>query len=59
MKNYLLPALGIIVVAIILVVINECTELTVIKDYAMVFIIGGMLLGVALTKLSGKKNKKK
>ena len=58
MNKKFLPALGIILVAIILIVINEFTELTFIKDYALMFIIGGMLLGVWLTKLS-KKSKEK
>lgn len=54
MNKKFLPALGIIIVAIILIVINEFTELTFIKDYALIFIIGGMFLGVWLTKLSEK-----
>jgi len=53
-KRKLLPALGIVIVAIILIAINELTELTFIKDYALIFIITGMLLGVGLTKLSEK-----
>jgi positive regulator of sigma E activity len=58
MNKKFLPALGIILVAIILIVINEFTELTFIKDYALMFIIGGMLLGVWLTKLSEKSKEK-
>lgn len=54
MKNYLVPAIGIILTTIILVVINEFTELTFIKDYALIFIIAAMLLGVWLGRLSGK-----
>lgn len=54
MKKNLLPAAGIIIVTIILVVINEFTETTFIKDYAFVFIIAGMLFGVWLTKLSDR-----
>tara|TARA_B100000963_G_scaffold54725_1_gene42901 strand:- start:3502 stop:3666 length:165 start_codon:yes stop_codon:yes gene_type:complete len=53
MNKKFLPALGIIIVAIILIVMNEFTELKFIKDYAFIFIIGGMLLCVWLTKLSG------
>jgi len=59
MKNYLIPAIGIIITTIILVVINEFTEMTFIKDYALLFIIAAMLLGVWLAKLSGKTDGKK
>ena len=48
-KNFL-PALGIIVVTAVLLLINELTETTFIKDYALIFIIGGMFLGMGLTK---------
>ena len=58
MNKKFLPALGIILVAIILIVISEFTDLTFIKDYALMFIIGGMLLGVWLTKLSEKSKEK-
>ncbi len=54
MNKNILPAIGIIVVAIILLALNEFTETTFIKDYAFLFIISGMLLGVALTKLANK-----
>ena len=56
MKKKILPALGIIIVAIILVVINEFTELTFIADYALIFIIAGMFFGLWLSKLSDKAN---
>jgi len=59
MNKKILPALGIIIVTIILVVINEFTEMTFIKDYALIFIIAGMLLGVGLTKLADKSKGKK
>lgn len=59
MKNYLIPAMGIISVTIIMVVINELTETTFIKDYALILIIAGMLLGVWLTKISEKSKGKK
>ena len=59
MKKILLPALGIIVVTIVLVVLNEFTELTFIKDYALVFIIAGMFFGVWLTKRSEKSTRNK
>lgn len=58
MNKNILPAAGIIIVAIILIIINELTELTFIKDYALIFIIAGMLLGVWLTKLSGRSGEK-
>lgn len=54
MNTKILPAVGIIVVTIILVTMNEFTEWTFIKDYALIFIIAGMLLGVGLTKLAHK-----
>jgi hypothetical protein len=59
MNKKILPALGIIIVAIILVAINEFTEMTFIKDYALIFIIAGMLLGVGLTKLADKSKDEK
>ena len=39
MKNYLIPAIGIIITTLILVVINEFTETTFIKDYALLLIM--------------------
>ena len=54
MKKNTLPALGIVLVTLILLVINEFTDTTVIKDYAFLFIIGGMLLGVFLTRLGDR-----
>jgi hypothetical protein len=54
MNKKFLPALGIIFVTIILLLINEFTEMTFIKDYALIFIIAGMFLGVWLTKISDK-----
>ena len=59
MNKNLLPAIGIIVVAIILLALNKFTETTFIKDYAFVFIISGMFLGIALTKLANKSKDKK
>jgi len=59
MNKKILPALGIIIVTIILVAINEFTEMTFIKDYALIFIIAGMLLGVGLTKLADKSKGEK
>ena len=54
MKHQFLPALGIVLVTIVLVAINEFTEMTFIKDYALIFIIAGMLFGVWLSNLSNK-----
>jgi hypothetical protein len=59
MQRKFLPALGIIIVTVILVAINELTELTFVKDYALIFIIAGMLFGVWLTKLSDKSKNQK
>ena len=59
MKKKILPALGIIIVTIILVVTNEFTELTFITDYALIFIIAGMFFGLWLSKLSDKANENK
>lgn len=58
MRKYFLPAMGIIVVTIILVIINEFTETTFIKDYALILIVAGMLLGVWLSRLSERSGKK-
>lgn len=58
MSKKILPAAGIIIVTIILLAINTLTELTIIKDYALIFIIAGMLFGVWLTKQSEKSKEK-
>lgn len=58
MNKKLLPAIGIIVVTIILLLLNEFTDTTFIKDYAYLFIIAGMLLGVGLTNLANKSKNK-
>ena len=58
MNKKLVPAIGIIVVTIILLLLNEFTETTFIKDYAYLFIITGMLLGVGLTNLANKSKNK-
>lgn len=54
MKRKMLPTIGIIIVAIILITINEFTELNFIKEYAFLFIVTGMLLGIVLTKIGDK-----
>lgn len=59
MRRTLWPAAGIIVVTVILVAINEFTETTFIKDYALIFIIGGMFLGMGLTRLADKREGEK
>jgi len=59
MNKKILPAVGIIIVAIILVVINQFTDTTIIKDYALLFIIAGMFLGMWITKYVEKKSLQK
>lgn len=54
MSSKLFPAAGIILVSLILLVVNEFTESTFIRDYAFILIISGMLLGVWFTKLSNR-----
>ena len=54
MKNYFIPAISIVVVTIILLALNEFTEFTFIKDYALVFIVAAMFFGVWLGKISEK-----
>ena len=58
MNKKFLPAVGIVIVTIILIVISEFTELTFITDYALIFIISGMFLGIGLSKLADKSNGK-
>ncbi|WP_411358067.1 hypothetical protein [Pseudidiomarina salilacus] len=50
MKNYLFPAVSIVIVTVILVTINQLTEFTFVQDYALLFIIAAMLFGVWLGK---------
>ena len=57
MNKNIFPAIGIILVAAILISLNEFTEMTFINDYAYLFIISAMLLGVSLTKTSDKAKK--
>ncbi len=52
MKKKLFPAIGIVIVTLILLAINEFTEATFIKDYALIFIIAGMFFGLWLAKFS-------
>lgn len=54
MNKNLLPAVGIIVVTAVLLLINQFTETTVIKDFALIFIIAGMFLGMGLTKWANR-----
>lgn len=42
------PALSIVVISLLLIGINEFTEWSFIRDYALVFIIAGMFLGLWL-----------
>jgi multisubunit Na+/H+ antiporter MnhF subunit len=55
MKEYLIPATGIVIVTVILIVLNELTESNFVQEYAYLLIIGGMLTGVVLAKWAGKK----
>ena len=57
MNKNIYPAIGIILVAAILISLNEFTDMTFIKDYAYLFIISAMLLGVSLIKISDKAKK--
>ena len=63
MNNKLLPALGIIIAAVILLVISESTTQepvhTFISKYAFLFIISGMLLGLAITNYINTSNQEK
>ena len=52
MKKKLFPAIGIIIVTIVLLIINKFTEMTFIKDYALVFIIAAMFFGFWLARQS-------
>lgn len=58
MKKNMIPAIGIVIVTLILLALNQFTELTFIKDYSLIFIISGMLLGVGLTKLANHSKDK-
>ena len=50
MKKSFLPAVAIIITTTLLVAINEFTELSFIKDYALLLIIAAMLFGFWLGK---------
>jgi uncharacterized membrane protein len=52
MNSYKWPALGIVSVTLILILINNLTEMTFVTDYALLFIIAGMFVGVFLGRLS-------
>jgi len=55
MKNYYYPAIAIVLTAIVLIALNEYTNMPFLKDYAFLFIIVAMLLGFGLTRLMRKK----
>ncbi len=59
MIKKLLPAAGIIIVTVILIAINEYTSGSFIKDYALILIVAGMLLGVGLGRWSDRTTKEK
>ena len=50
MRQSLIPFLGIVLVTMILVALNEWTDLAVVRDYAFVFIVAAMLFGLWLEK---------
>jgi len=56
MKQYLIPAAGIVIVTLLLLAINRWTETSIVKDYAYLFIIAATLLGVWLARLLAKRN---
>jgi len=57
MRNSFIPFLGIVLVTMILVALNEWTEWALVRDYAFVFILAAMLLGLWLEKqISGGRN---
>lgn len=56
MRNYLIPAVGIVLITLVLLALNQWTETTFIQDYAYFFIVAAMLLGVWLARVSAKDN---
>lgn len=54
MNKKFFPALGIVIVSIILLLISEFTEYTFITNYAFLIIIAAMYLGMELEKLNYK-----
>lgn len=58
MRNYFIPAISIVIVTIIIVLINEFTELSTLKNYAFLFIVAAMLLGIGIARFTGKASEK-
>lgn len=57
MRQSLIPFLGIVLVTMILVALNEWTDWAVVRDYAFVFIVAAMLFGLWLEKrISQERN---
>ncbi|GAB5557687.1 MAG: hypothetical protein SchgKO_19000 [Schleiferiaceae bacterium] len=50
MNKKLFPGLLIVLVAVILLILNSVTDTTFFKDYALIFIIGGMFLGYGIAR---------
>ena len=50
MKRNLIPAIAIIVVAILLLLVNRYSSTTVLKEYAYLFIIAAMLFGYGIAR---------
>ena len=56
MKKLYYPAIGIIIVTLILLIINQFTDNQIIQDYALIWIIAGMFFGNYLAKFSKKSD---
>lgn len=54
-KSLSLPAIGIIITAVVLIAVNEYTENSFLNDYAYLLIVVAMLAGVWLAR-RGKKS---
>jgi len=53
-KKY--PLIGVIIMSIVLLLINRYTETSFAKDYAILFIMVGLFLGLRVEKYFSKKN---
>jgi hypothetical protein len=52
MKRYAIPAALIVVTTAVLVLLNEFTNLGFVADYAYLFIMAAMLVGVFMVRAS-------
>lgn len=55
MQEYKWPAIGIIFVTVILLLANYIFDSDFISDYALLFIIAGMFIGIYLGRVSKAK----